>query len=316
LKKPGFKIVLSYLAIYIVWGSTYLFIKMGVETMPPFYLVGFRFLLGGLAFLALSIATGKLQSLPSRPEVLSALFLGVFLLVLGNGLVSVAEQSVDSYLAALTIAATPFCVALFNWIIFREKLSAIRFTGMLCGILGVGLILYNGKNIISSFTPGIGIVIAGLLSWALATSLGHKMKVHTNTLVNSGLQMTFAGIIALILSGFIYQPFVTILPGVSMRSWIGTGYLTVLGGAAFYCYSYLIKHEPSIRIVSYAIVNPLIAVVLGLLFAHEKATPLLWVGFPLILASLALMLYGGAIVRILTKKDLPDTEASSEEIHG
>jgi drug/metabolite transporter (DMT)-like permease len=302
VKKPSFKIVLSYLAIYIVWGSTYLFIKMGVETMPPFYLVGFRFFLAGIAFLMLAFATGKLCTFPSRTDLFSALLLGVFLLLLGNGLVSVAEKSVDSYLAALTIAATPFCVALFNWVLFREKLAGFRFFGMLCGLLGVALILYNGKNVLSSFTPGIITVVTGLLFWALATSIGHKVKVHPNTLVNSGLQMTFAGLIALILSGFLYKPLVAVLPGVSIRSWIGAGYLTVFGGAAFFCYSYLIKHEPSIRIVSYAIINPLIAVMLGLLFAKEKATPLLWVGFPLILASLGLMLYGGVIVRGFTKK--------------
>jgi drug/metabolite transporter (DMT)-like permease len=297
-KNHSIKIALSYLAIYIVWGSTYLFIRMGVETMPPFYLVGFRFFLGGIAFLLLSLVTGKLRSFPSGAEMFSALFLGVFLLLLGNGLVSVAERSVDSYLAALTIAATPFCVALFNWTIFREKLAIFRFIGMVCGMSGVMLILYNGKSVASSFTSGIIVVIAGLLCWGLATSLGHKMKVHANTLVNSGLQMTFAGAIALILSGFLYQPVGTMASAVSVRSWIGCGYLTVFGGAAFFCYSYLIKHEPSIRIVSYAIINPLIAVLLGLLFAREKATPLLWVGFPLILASLALILYGGELPRM------------------
>lgn len=302
MKKPSLKIALCYLTIYFVWGSTYLFIKMGVETMPPFYLVGFRFFLGGIAFLLLAIATGKLRTFPTRTEMISALFLGIFLLLLGNGLVSVAEQSVDSYLAALTIAATPFCVALLNWVIFREKLAAFRLIGMLCGLLGVGLILYNGKNIASSFTPGIAVVIAGLFCWAFATSVGHKMKVHANTLVNSGLQMTFGGGIALILSAFLYQPLFTVLPAVSVRSWIGCGYLTVLGGAAFWCYSYLIKHEPSIRIVSYAIINPLIAVLLGLLFAKEKATPLLWTGLPLVLTSLALMLYGGAIMEMFAKK--------------
>ena len=230
--------------------------------------------------------------------------LGTFLLLLGNGLVSIGERSVDSYLAALTIAATPFCVALFNWLLFREKLAAYRFAGMLCGIIGVGLILYNGKNILSSFTPGIALVIAGLVSWSLATSIGHKMKVHANTLVNSGLQMTFAGAIALVMSGFLYHPVVPVLTVVSARSWIGCAYLTVLGGAAFFCFSYLIKHEPSIRVVSYAIINPLIAVLLGLAFAKEKGTPLLWVGFPLILISLALMLYGGAVVQIFAKKKM------------
>jgi drug/metabolite transporter (DMT)-like permease len=296
------KIALSYLTVYIVWGSTYLFIKMGVETMPPFYLVGIRFFLGGVAFLAIGALTGKLRGLPTRQELLSALFLGIVLLVLGNGLVSVAERTVDSYLAALVVAATPFCVALFNRVLFREKLPHYRLAGMLCGLAGVALILYNGKNILSSVTPGVGVVIGGLASWSLATSVGHSMKVHSNTLVNSGLQMTFGGAVALVIAAIAYGPVVPLVAAISPRSWIGCIYLTVLGAAGFYCYSYLIKHEPSIRVVSYAIVNPLIAVVLGLLFAKEKPAPLLGVGFPLILASLALMLYGGEIMRRIAMK--------------
>ena len=123
--------------------------------MPPFYFVGFRFLFGGLVFLAVSLATGQLKKMPALQEMRSALFLGSLLLLLGNGFVSLAERSVDSYLAALFIASTPFCVALFNGILFKEKLPLFRLLGMLSGILGVGLILYNGSNILSSFSPGV-----------------------------------------------------------------------------------------------------------------------------------------------------------------
>lgn len=263
--------------------------------MPPFYLVGFRFLFGGLGFLTVAIASGQLKNVPTRREMLSSLFLGCFLLLLGNGFVSLAERSVDSYLAALFIASTPFCVAFFNGIFFREKLPLFRLMGMLFGIAGVGLILYNGSNIASSFTPGIGLVFIGLLCWSLATSVGHKIKVHPNNLVNSGMQMLFAGILGVAFSSAIYAPLPSLLPAITVRSWIGLAYLTVLGGMAFYCYSYLIKKEPSIRVVSYSIVNPVIAVVLGIFVGNEKPAPFLQLGFPLVLAGLVLMMYGGRI---------------------
>jgi len=297
MKGVSIKVILSYLAVYVIWGSTYFFIKMAVESMPAFYVVGLRFLFGGVAFILLSIATGALRRMPTKREIVSAFILGCLLLLLGNGFVVVAEHTVDSYLAALVVAATPFCVALFNGILFREKLPLFRLYGMLCGLGGVALILYNGKNVLSSFTPGVGFVVLGLCCWSLATSIGHKMKVHKNTLVNSGMQMLFAGSIGLIVSSVLYKPVYAVLPAVSAHSWVGLIYLTVFGALGFYCYSYLIKHEPSIRVVSYAIVNPLIAVCLGLLLGHEKPAQLLMFGFPLILIGLVLMLYGGKIVK-------------------
>jgi len=291
LKPASLPIIVSYLIIYIVWGSTYFFIKMAVATMPPFYLVGLRFFLGGLAFLIISIASGKLKVFPNRSEILSALFLGSFLLLLGNGFVSVGEQSVDSYLAALVIASTPLAVAFFNGLFFREKIPLTRFIGILCGIAGVGLILYNGKNILQSITPGVGLVLGGLCCWSFATSLGHKMKVHPNNLVNSGLQMFLAGVIGLLVSCFAYASPHNVLPAISLSSWIGLAYLTVFGAIAFYAFSYLIAREPSIRIATYAIVNPLIAVGLGIVIGGEKPTRFLMVGFPLVLAGLALTLF-------------------------
>jgi len=301
MKNNGGKIILSYLMIYLVWGSTYFFIKMAVETIPPFYVVGLRFTAGGIAFITGSIITGNLRKIPSAKELLSAFFLGICLLVLGNGLVSIAEKSVDSYLAALTIAATPFCVAFFNKILFGERISKERLTGMILGILGVGLILYNGHNSTASLSTGILLVIGGLVSWSLATSVGHRMPVHENTLVNSGFQMLFAGISGLLISVAIYPQSGRILLNASLISWIGVIYLAVFGGAAFYCYAYLIKHEPSIRVASYAIVNPPIAVILGLAIGHEKPAQFLGIGLPVILLGLVLMLYGQKLATNIRK---------------
>jgi drug/metabolite transporter (DMT)-like permease len=278
--------------IYIVWGSTYLFIKMGVETMPPLYLVGGRFFLGGLGFLLFAFFTGALKSIPSRNEILSALFMGIFLCLLGNGCVSIGEKTVDSYLAALIVSSTPFVVAVFNWLFFREKLSLVRLLGMSCGIIGVAFILYNGNNLASSFTPGVIVVAVGLASWAFATSLGHRMKMHSNTLINSGMQMFFGGGIGLVVSLFIYPSVHSVIPAISVKSWIGLAYLTILGGMTFYCYAYLIKNEPSIRIVTYAIVNPPIAVVLGICLGRENPRPFLIPGLLLTLIGLTFILFG------------------------
>lgn len=290
---------MSYLIIYIVWGSTYLGIKWAVETIPPFYVVGFRFLAGGIIFLAISLISGKIKSFPKRNEILSALFLGTFLILLGNGLITWAEKKVDSYLAALIVSSTPFCIAFFNWIFFREKLSRIRLTGMLMGVLGVGLILYNGNSSFR-FSFHLGLVFAGFAFWGFATSMGHKLQVHSNNLVNSGIQMLYAGIVALAISMFMYKPLPQIIPEISLISWLGFIYLTVLGAVGFYAYNYLLSNEPAIRISSYAIINPLIAVLLGIFLGKEEASPVLFIGMPVILSGLAFMMYGETLLAFVS----------------
>jgi drug/metabolite transporter (DMT)-like permease len=156
----------------------------------------------------------------------------------------------------------------------------------------VAVILYNGKNPFDFLTPEIGFVFGGFLSWGFATSMGHRLTAHKSNLVHSGLQMLLAGAAALAFSAFIYDPLPVLVTRVSPQSWIAAAYLTVFGGLGFYAYSYLISKEPSIRVVSYAIVNPGIAVLLGILLGNEKPVPFLLIGFPLILAGLVFMLYG------------------------
>jgi drug/metabolite transporter (DMT)-like permease len=302
MKRNIAAIIASYITVYIVWGSTYLAINWAVETIPPYYLVSLRFLASGFAFLLIALFQGKLKPLPTWKEFLSAAFMGIFLLVLGNGLVSVGEMEVDSYLAAIIISATPLIVALFNRTLFKEKLSWIRIVSMALGLAGVAILLYEGGGSGFSIGKGIGFVVAGFLSWGFATAVGHKLSVHQNNLVNSGLQMCIAGVIALVFSLFAYPSPAAVLPGISLKSWLALAYLASIGGVAFYAYSYLLKHEPSRRIVSYSIVNPLIAVLIGIALGGEKPVLFLVPGMIGILAALFLMLYGDALRTKLMKR--------------
>lgn len=297
MKKNTALILLSYLTLYVVWGSTYLAIRVAVETMPAFYLVGFRYFIAGLGFLILSAATGRLKRAPSLKEVLAAAFLGFFLLILGNGLVSLGEKTVDSYIAAIIISSTPFCVAFFNRLFFRERLHATRLAGILIGMAGVGIILWRGEDEGIRLSGGILLIMAGFLAWSFATSYARKVPVHPDSMVNTSIEMSLAGAFALLGSLIYYGPPGTALAQVSAQGWLAMAYLAVVGGAAFLAYNYLLANEPSIRIVSYAIVNPLIAVFLGMLILGEKPVPLLWLGVPVILLGLVLMLYGDRIFK-------------------
>jgi drug/metabolite transporter (DMT)-like permease len=285
-------VIVAYLTLYLVWGSTYLAIRVAVATMPAFYLVSLRFLAAGLSFLAIALATGRLRRPPSLRELLSAGFLGLFLLVLGNGFVSLGEKTVDSYIAAIIISSTPFCVGFFNRLLYGERIHPARLLGMALGLLGVAAILWRGDARGISLTPGVLWVIAGFVAWGFATSAARKLPVHPDSIVNTGLEMTIAGIVAFLGSLLLDGPPASALASVSPSSWLALAYLAVFGGGAFYAYTYLLANEPSMRLVSYSIVNPLIAVFLGMLLLGEEAVPLLWLGVPVILAGLVLMLYG------------------------
>jgi len=297
VRRESALVLLSYAAIYIVWGSTYFFIKMAVNTIPPFYVVGLRFSFGGILFLLLSILTGKIKKLPRLREVVSACILGTFLLVIGNGLISIAEKEVDSYFVALVIACTPIIVAFFNRVLFNMRIELLRVVGILIGVTGVGFLLYDGHSLSSSFTPGVIMVIAGVCSWGFATSIGHRLKTHPDSMVNSSIQMLFAGIVSFIIVSINHPPLYRMFNQFSVESIIGVAYLAVIGSLAFSAYSFLIAHEPSIRVVSYSLVNPIIAVILGLVVGDETPAPFLWMGLPFILTGLGLMLYGNILLK-------------------
>lgn len=290
-------IPLCYLTLYLVWGSTYFFISMAVESVPPFYVVGLRFSGGGVLLLALAYLWGQLTSLPTARQILNSILLGALLLIGGNGLITIAEQEVDSYIVALIIASTPMLVAFFDFVLLGIHISRIRLIGIAVGVTGVAFLLYNGSSIAGSLDPGILMVIGGVGCWGLATSLGHRLKTPDEPIVNSGVQMLFVGVTCMIGALAAYGSPAQVLAQASTRSLLGTLYLAVFGSLAFAAYTYLIANEPAIRVVSYSLVNPLIATFLGLLIGQESPVPFLTVGLPLILIGVALMLYGERLLK-------------------
>jgi drug/metabolite transporter (DMT)-like permease len=301
MRKQRILIVLCYLTLYLVWGSTYFFIKMSVESIPPFYVIGLRFLGGSALLFGLAALNGRLKGRPSLRQVLASLLIGFLLLVGGAGLITVAEQSVDSYLTALVIASTPMVVAFFDRVLLGKRPSATNLVGIGIGIAGVALLLYDGDSLSGSLSAGVLLVIAGVGCWGLATSLGHKLKGHPDPLVNSGIQMLFVGVLCIVGASCFYPPLPQVLRTLTPRSGLALAYLATMGSMAYAAYTYLIAHEPAIRVVSYSLVNPVIATLLGLLVGNEAPVPLLALGLPLVLVGVALMLYGETAVPYLRR---------------
>lgn len=294
MKKERFLIILSYASIYLVWGSTYYAIKLAVETMPPLFVVGGRWLVGGLIFLAYSFAKLKGRALPTKKELWGALFMSIFLILIPNYFVTAAERKVDSYLAAIIVAAVPILVAFFDRLVLKKMISKVMLTGMLAGLAGVAILVYNGDSFAASFSPELIMLLIAIVAWSFGTSVGHKVPVHRDNAAHTGYQMLFAGAIGVI-GLLIYQPQVLgSMGGFSFKSTAGFVYLAVIGSITFGSYNYLLAREPAVRIVSYALVNPVIAVVLGMLLAHEQPVRYFTIGLPVVLVGLALMLYGDA----------------------
>ncbi len=296
------KILLSYLTIYIVWGSTYFFIKSAVQTIPAFYVVGLRFFVGGLLLLGIGYIKGAFKTFPAKHEVLCSVFIGILLLIGGNGLVTIAEKKVDSYLTALIVASVPIMVLLIDRILFGKRVSIISAAGSIVGIIGVALLFFDGTRNSFNISPHIITLFAAVFFWPLGTSLSKVLHIPKDAFVNSGIQLFSVGIIALVFMQF-YQPAVRVeWHAISSASWCALLYLSFFGSMALGAYAYLLKHEPNHRIVSYALVNPVIAVIIGIVIGGETSVPYLLPGMTLILAGLFLMLYGKVFFRYIFRK--------------
>ncbi len=231
-----------YATIYVVWGSTYYFIRSSVATIPAGWVLAIRWTIGGCILMGYSLARGRLRTLPSPGSDLFHI-LGVLLLLLGNGGITLAERSIDSYLGALLASSTPILVAVFDGLLLRKRMTLARVLGVVFGCAGVAVFLYNGHSVGSTLSPAVLIGLFGAVSWALATSLGHRFPVSGDNTVNSGIQMLFVGVITLVGSLLFGPPVREVARAVSAVSLFGVLYLAVIGSLAFSAFTYLVAES-------------------------------------------------------------------------
>ncbi len=290
-------IVISYISIYLIWGSTYFFTKLAVADLSAAYIILIRYLTGTIILFVISFLRKEIFRFPGKREILSAVFIASFLMLGGNGLVTIGEIYVDSYIAALIISLVPFVIAFFNRVVFKIKMSLYKTAGILIGVTGVGLILHNCQSIAESLrSPGILFIFAAVISWSFGTSAGHRLKVYPGIFMQVAMQMMVVTVVSALIILIGNVPASTVSEGVSVLSIASVLYLGVFGSLALVAYNYLLKHEPSIRISSYSMVNPVIATLLGVFAGGEKLRPLFFFGLPLILAGLFLLLYGDVLI--------------------
>jgi drug/metabolite transporter (DMT)-like permease len=263
--------LLAFAIIYLVWGSTFLAIRIGVREVPPFLLAAMRFLVAGLVLCAWMIARG--ERLPSGRQWVSALVLGVPIFVIDYGLVFWAEQRVPSGVAAVMMATIPAFTALSEVILLRAQRITIRLaSALLVGIAGVAVLMSRSLNLGGAPIDRAGAValIVAALAWSVGSALIRKLPLPPSKVMSSGSQMLAGGMLLAVTAAALGE-FRGFRPSaVSRGAWLSLLYLIVAGSIiAFTAYVWLIHHESPTKVATYAYVNPVVAVLIGYFLAGE-----------------------------------------------
>jgi drug/metabolite transporter (DMT)-like permease len=285
---PNWLVWAALWTVYIVWGSTYLAIRVTVETLPPLLSGGVRFLIAGLIVLVvIRIKRGRDAIRISRPELLSSIVIGGGLLLGGNGLVVLAERTVSSSLAALLIATVPLWVILLRFL-SGDRVAGGTLIGVAVGFIGVAILILPGDRPEGATLYGLGTCILAALIWAISSFMSPRVQLPRDPFLSTGVQM-LCGSAWLFLFGFVGGEASGIDVGsFSGRSLFALGYLVLFGSLfGFTAYVWLLQNAPISKVSTYAYVNPVIALVLGWLILSEEMNPSMLIGAFVIVASVA-----------------------------
>lgn len=281
---PRLLIVLSLAALYLIWGSTYLAIRIALESYPPFAMGALRFTVAGAALYAFLRWRG--MPAPTRRQWRNCLFTGTLLLGLGNGLVCFAEQSVSSGLAAVAVASMPVFAASFG-MMFGHWPSRLETLGLVVGFIGV-IVLNLGSDLAGSPLGAAALVVAAI-AWAFG-SLWSKRQDMPPAMMNTAAQMLTGGA-ALTVFAFLSGESLPTAP--TLNATLALLYLAVFGSiVAFSAYLFLLKTVRPALATSYAYVNPPVAVLIGALLGGEAVRMIDIVAMGIILAGVAIITLG------------------------
>ena len=287
------RIWIALLAIYLIWGSTYLAIRYAVESIPPFLMAGSRFLIAGIVLYTWRRLAG--DPAPTARQWRSTAIIGLLLLLGGNGLVSWAEQTVPSGIAALLIGSIPLWMVLTESIRrggVKPGLSAVL--GLITGFAGILVLIWPLLTGTSEHLNPLGVValLFAAFSWAVGSVYSKSAELPPSSLMTTAAEMLTGSLglyfIGALLGEWKMLDFATI----TARSWLGLAYLTVLGSlVGFVAYAWLLRHAPISLVATYAYVNPLVAILLGSLLAQESFSARILLAALIIIGSVVLINY-------------------------
>lgn len=283
--------------VYIIWGSTYLGMKIATVVIPPFLLSAIRFVIAGVIMLCIGLVVEKEKI--SRKQWLNAAFIGLMLIGIGNSSVALAVRYMPSGLVALFIAALPAWFIALDWAFFsKERPKALTLWGLVLGFAGLCYI-FNPFDTSHRDYPlwPIPILTFGSVAWALGSLLSPRLDTPKQ-LTSSGIQMLAGVVSSVILSSLLERHEWGSLQVATIREWSAVLYLVIFGSLIGYtAYSWLVNNAPARLTSTYAYVNPVVAILLGWLIVNESLSGRALTGSAIVIAGVVLM--------TLTKKDTP-----------
>ena len=285
-KTRGLMPWIALATIYVVWGSTYMAIRVVVREIPPMAAAGVRFLVAGVLMAGLAAFMDRAHGWPSRRQLFDYALAGILLLAVGNGLVMWSEKRIPSSIAALIVASVPLWLTLFDG--FRatgQRWSTRVWTGTLIGLVGVMLVARPSGGIDPGHWSSIIALQCATLAWTAGTLYAQSVERRLPLASAAAVEM-IAGALALFTISTVTGEDLSRFATAGRDAWLGLAYLTVFGSlVGFTAFAYCINELPASTVGTYAYVNPVVAVILGAVFLDEKLTPGLLSGGALILVA-------------------------------
>jgi drug/metabolite transporter (DMT)-like permease len=297
-------VIIAFAALYIIWGSTYLGIRFAIETIPPFLMAGARFVSAGLIMYAIAWSQGSLLRRSGEGRIgksswrnwRTSLIIGACLLLAGNGGVTIAEEYIDSGLAALIVAIVPIYIVLLGWAAgMAPKPSPFMWVALVGGFAGVGILFGPAVHFSSNDNRhpaiGISILLVSCFIWSAGSLYSRVAKHAASPFLTAAQQMLCGGMLLLfagIATGELRRFHPHSISTLSLGSFV---YLVFIGAVVGYtAYIWLLRHCEPAKVATYAYVNPIVAVLLGALFAGERVTMRTLIAACLIIGSVALVI--------------------------
>ncbi len=256
-------VLLSFFAVYVIWGATYLAVSIAIQTMPPFLMAAARFITAGILLLVFSLLSERTR--PSRQQIKNALFAGVIILAVGTGGVAWALQYVDSGIAALLISASPLITVFMVWAVMKQAPRLSSYIGVALGIVGMGLLV--GQDALigqESSIWGIIVILNSMIAWGYGSVFVKRADLPKSPGQNAALQMLVGGLSLLLFSYIVEDTSAFRIAEVSTTSWLAFGFLVIFGSIlAFSAFMYLLERISPEKVSTSTYVNPIVALFLG-----------------------------------------------------
>jgi drug/metabolite transporter (DMT)-like permease len=308
-----FLVIAAFAALYLIWGSTYLGILFAIQSIPPFLMAGMRFFIAGLIMFAIALTQGSLRS--TWAEWRASLIVGGCLLLGGNGGVTLSEKYIASGLASLIVATVPIYIALLGWLSgMTPRPKPIVWLGLAGGFLGVAILLGPALRFSnaggSRSAIGMSILLLSSFIWSAGSLYSRTVKHPSSPFVAAAQQMFCGGFLLMLVGLGIGEPHrfdPTKMSIVSLGAFV---YLVLIGAIIGYtAYFWLLRHCDPAKVATYAYVNPIVAVLLGALFANETLSLRTLLAAALIIGSVALVI---TVQQLQPKAAVPPIAAAIE----